>query len=316
MITTINPGEQIDHYRIDTFAASGATAAIFRGTDLRTNQQVALKIPHQEIQSDPTLFERFQREVEVGKMLDHPGLLKMVTDHERSGNYVVTEWFEGKSLRHILSEQKKLPADRALRIAIGLCEVLNYIHNHGIVHRNLKPENILVGKGDQIKLINFGVASKAWSRRITFTNLSQVVGMSEYISPEEANGKRGNERSDIYSFGVVLYEMLTGRLPFPSGPFDRTVKDPIPPREIDPSITPQMQEVILHAMERDPRDRYASAHVIELDLTNINRVKIHDRHKWRGDKVRGFPQRKLALYISLVFIPIVIFGLLMYFARH
>jgi serine/threonine-protein kinase len=317
MITKVNPGEQLDHYRIDGFAAHGGTAVIFRGTDTRTNRAVAIKIPHQEIENDPVMFERFQREEEVGKVLDHPGLLKVVEDAERSRTYVVTEWFEGQSLRHILADEKKLSVERALRITVGICEVLSYIHNHGVVHRNLKPENILVNSSDKIKLMNFGAASKAWSRRITFTNLSQIVGMSEYISPEESNGKRGNARSDIYSLGVILYEMLTGKLPFPdTGLFDRVLKDPIPPRDIDSSISPQLQEVVLRAMERDPKDRYASAHDMEMDLTHLNRVKILDRRGSRDKKVRSPQTQKLGFYLVLTLIPIAIFVLLLIFARR
>src|SRR5215469_10866351 len=131
MITSVNPGKQLDHYRIDSFATRGGSSVVFRGTDLRTGRAVAIKIPHPEIETDPVMFERFHREQELAKSLSHPGLLDFVGDGDRSQNYVVTEWFEGQSLRHLLAEEKKLPQERAIRIAHRLLEVLNYIHNHG-----------------------------------------------------------------------------------------------------------------------------------------------------------------------------------------
>ena len=137
----------------------------------------------------------------------------MFADEHRSQIYIVTEWFDGQTLRQILAA-KKLSQERAVHIVLNVCSVLAYAQNHGIVHRDLRPENFLVDAQDQIKLINFGVAAKAGARRITFTNLAQVVGVSEYISPEELNGKRDDPRSDIYALGVILYEVLTGKTPF------------------------------------------------------------------------------------------------------
>jgi len=315
MITTVNPGKQLDHYRIDSFAARGSTAAIFRGTDLRTGHAVAIKIPHPEIETDPVLFERFHREEELAKSLSHPGLLNVVQDDHRSQHYVVTEWFEGQSLRHLLAEEQKLPQERAIRISLRLLDALSYIHNHGVVHRDLKPENILVDGADRIKLMNFRVAAKAWSPRITFTNLSQVVGMSEYLSPEEVGGNRGNARSDLYSVGVILYQMLTGEMPFPeSNGFDHLLQDPIPPHDVDPTISPQLQEVILRAMERKPKHRYASAQEMANDLGHLDRVRIRSR---RITLVAPrLPVQRWIVFLCLGLLPVIIFALLFYFARH
>ena len=124
------------------------------------------------------------------------------------------EWVEGQLLRRMLSEQGKLPPERALRIAVGICEALEYIHDQGVVHRDLKPENVMVDAEDHIKLIDFGIARLAGARRLTFGKLSQVMGTPDYISPEQVRGKRGDARSDICAVGVMLYEMLTGTTPF------------------------------------------------------------------------------------------------------
>jgi eukaryotic-like serine/threonine-protein kinase len=316
MNSSVDP-EKLDHYRIENVVARSVTASIFRATDLNTNLAVAIELPHPEMEGDPAFFDRFHREEEIGMSLDHPGLLKVLPSDHRSQVYMVTEWFDGKRLRHLLNEQNKLPAERAVRIARNVCDVLTYIHNHGIVHRNLKPENILVDDQDRIKLVNFGVAGKTGARRITFTNLSQVVGISEYLSPEELNGKRGDERSDIYALGVILYEMLTGKTPFHGTErFDRIVTNPVPPRSIEPSISPQLQEVIYRALERQHKDRYASAHEFALDLAHLDRVEITDRPELRVKK-RASPQLKRALfYVFIAVIPIAIFGLLLLFAKR
>ncbi len=187
-------------------------ASIFRATDLRNGRTVAIKVPHPEMESDPVLFDRFQREEDIGKTLDHPGVMKVFTDNDRSQIYMVMEWVDGKLLRQILDAGKKLPPERAVKIALGIADALDYIHSHGVVHRDLKPENIMVDPDDHVKLIDFGIAGQEGARRLTFAKLSQVMGTPDYISPEQVKGKRGDGRSDIYALGVMLYEMLTGKV--------------------------------------------------------------------------------------------------------
>src|ERR1700690_687566 len=216
-MTSLNTGDQLDHYRIEGVAARSGMASIYRATDVRTGQQVAIKVPPPEMESDPVLYDRFHREEEIGKSLDHPGVMKVLTDGDRSQFYMVMEWVEGRLLRQVLNEQGKLPPERAVKIALGIAEALEYIHTHGVVHRDLKPENIMIDAEDRIKLIDFGIAGKTGARRLTFGKFSQIAGTPDYISPEQVKGKRGDGRSDIYSLGVILYEMVTGDTPF-SGP--------------------------------------------------------------------------------------------------
>ncbi|HYL15407.1 MAG TPA: serine/threonine-protein kinase [Terriglobales bacterium] len=321
-MTLIHPGEQLDHYQIESLAARSGMASIFRGTDLRTGRAVAIKIPHPEVESDPALFDRFHREEEIGKTMDHPGVMKVFADEDRSQVYMVMEWVDGRLLRKILDEEKKLPLDRALRITLRILDALDYIHAHGVVHRDLKPENIMVDAQDNIKLIDFGIASNAASRRITFAKLSQTMGTPDYISPEQVKGKRGDARSDLYATGIMLYEMLTGKVPFYGpNPFvimnDRLLNNPVPPREVDPTISPQLQEIIYRALERDPKNRYASAKEFAWDLEHQDQVGVADRPELLDWKRRRTPwPRKILFYVMLALIPVVIFALLLWVARH
>jgi eukaryotic-like serine/threonine-protein kinase len=320
--SSMNPGDRLDQYRIDGVVSRGDVATVYRATDLETGKQVAIKLPHPEMESDEVFFERFQREQEIGEHLDHPGVIKIIPGNHRGRNYIVMEWADGELLRQILDEQKKLPQERAVKIALGICHALGYIHNHGIVHRDLKPEHVLVDDNDNIKLVDFGLAGQAGARPITFAKMSQVLSSPEYISPEQVKGKRGDARSDLYSLGVMLYEMVTGRQPF-QGPNafeimnDRVLHSPVPPREIDPFICPQLQEVIYRAMEREPQYRYANAHDFAFDLEHLDHVGVAERPEWQDWKKRHMAaSRKIILYAAMVVVPILIFGLLLYFARR
>jgi serine/threonine protein kinase len=321
-MTSLHPGDRLDHYRIESLVARSGMASIFRAIDERNGRLVALKIPHPEIESDPACYERFQREQQIGIALNHPGIMKVFADPEQSQVYMAMEWVEGRLLRDILQEQRKLPPERAVRITLGILDALEYIHSQGVVHRDLKPENIMVGKEDQVKLIDFGIAGQEGARRITFAKLSNVMGTPDYISPEQVKGKRGDARSDIYAVGVMLYEMLTGKSPF-QGPNafaimnDRLLNNPVPPREIDPSITPQLQEIIYRALERDPKNRYSTAREMAWDLQHQDQVGVADRPELRNWRHRRSPlHRRVLFYLLLAAIPIVIFGLLLFVARH
>jgi serine/threonine protein kinase len=321
-MTALHPGDQLDHYRIEGLAARSGMASIFRGTDLRTGRAVAIKVPHPEMEGDPIFFDRFQREEEIGKKLDHPGVVKVLDDEDRSRRYMVLEWVDGRLLRQILNEEKKFAPERAIKITLGLCRALDYIHGQGVVHRDLKPENIMVDAEDRIKLIDFGIAANTGSRRLTFAKLTQAMGTPDYISPEQVKGKRGDGRSDIYALGVMFYEMLTGKVPFTGpNPFvimnERLLNNPIPPREANPEVSPELQEIIYRALERDPKKRYANAHEFAVDLEHPEKVGVADRAELRDWKRRRSPvARRILFYVMLALIPVIIFTLMLFVARH
>jgi len=315
-------GDQLDHYRLDSLAARSGMASIFRGTDVRNGRVVAVKIPHPEMEADPILFDRFQREEDIGKKLDHPGVVKVLSDEDRSRRYMVLDWVEGRLLRQVLNEQKKLSPERAIRITRDLCDALDYVHRQGVVHRDLKPENIMIGKDDHVTLIDFGIAANAGSRRLTFAKLTQAMGTPDYISPEQVKGKRGDQRSDVYSLGIMFYEMLTGKVPFTGpNPFvimnERLLNHPIPPREVDPTISPELQEIIYRALERDPSKRYPNCHEFALDLEHPEKVGVADRVELTQWQQRRSPLgRRILFYIMLALIPVIVFGLMLFISRQ
>ena len=319
---THQPGDALDHYELEAVVATSGMATVFRARDRRNGQQVAIKVPHPEMESDPTMYDRFQREEEIGTRIEHPGVMKVFANPDRSQVYMVMEWLDGRLLRQILNEEKKLPVERAVGITLGVCAALEHIHANGVVHRDLKPENIMVGPNDQVHLIDFGIAASAGARRLTFAHFSQSMGTPDYISPEQVRGKRGAARSDVYALGVMLYEMLTGSVPFSgSNPFavmnDRLLNQPTPPRQLDPSITPQMQEIVYRALEREPKNRYPSAREMAYDLAHQDEVGVAPRPESEQWKQRQSPQRRrVLLYAALVLIPLAIFALLVLVAHH
>ena len=232
-LDALEPGAQVDSYRIEAPVARSGMASIYRAVDTRNDRVVALKIPHPDLEADPILFDRFKREASIGEKLDHPQVMRVFGDEKRSRIYMVMEWCDGRLLREFMDEGR-LPQERAIAIAIGVLDALEYIHANGIVHRDLKPENIMVDAHDNIKLIDFGIAGDAAAKRLTYANFTAAIGTPNYISPEQVKGKRGDGRSDLYSMGVILYEMLTGKLPF-TGPSpmaamnERLLNHPVPP---------------------------------------------------------------------------------------
>ncbi len=317
----MHSGELLDHYRIENLVARSGMASIYRAVDTRDNNVVAIKVPHPEMEADPVLFDRFKREQEIGEKLDHPGVMKVFPREGQKRIYMVMEWVDGHLLRNDLSGGRKLAQERAVRITARICEALDYIHANGVVHRDLKPENIMIDGDDRIKLIDFGIAGHEGSRRLTFAKLSNVMGTPDYISPEQVKGKRGDGRSDIYAVGVMLYEMLTGKVPFSGANAfvtmnERLLNNPVPPREIDPAITPELQEIIYRAMEREPKNRYAHAREFAWDLEHQDQVGVAERPELRDWKKRkSHWPRRVFNYAALALIPAVVFALLLWVAR-
>ncbi|HEY1902205.1 MAG TPA: serine/threonine-protein kinase [Terracidiphilus sp.] len=321
-MTTLEAGDTLDHYRLDATVARGGMATLFKATDLTDGRQVAIKVPHAEMEVDAVLVERFRREQEIGQELDHPGVVKTYDGEQRSRLYMVIEWVDGLLLRSILNEERRLPIERATNLLLQILDALDTMHKHGVVHRDLKPENIMVDSDDRIKLIDFGIAMKEDARRITFVDMSPTLGTPDYISPEQVKGQRGDQRSDIYSLGVMFYEMLAGEPPF-RGPNplavmnERVLYDAEPVRKRRPEISAELNEVVKRAMEREPRHRYQTASEMAWELEHQEQVGVDDGERRpivAGVRLPG--ARRLLLYAALALVPVAIFGLMMMLARR
>ena len=279
-------GERLDQYELTDLLARSGMASIFKAKDTRSGQAVALKVPHMQFESDIAFYQRFEREEKIGQKLEHPNIVRVLQPEHKSRMYLVMEYAEGRSLRAIMSARKRLPVAEALDILRQVCKALVYMHEHGIVHRDLKPENLLVTDDGHVKLLDFGIAMDEAARRLTWAGLSATIGTPDYMSPEQVRGRRGDARTDVYALGTLLYEMVTGELPYTGANAHAVMRakmdeDPRPPHEILPDIDPNIEEIILRAIERSPRERYASAAEMLGDLENPSRVVPRNRSERR-----------------------------------
>jgi serine/threonine protein kinase len=285
MITEVQQYETLDgRCQIEGVIGRGGMACIYKAKDLVTGQAVAVKIPHQEFESDPAWFARFQREAEIGQKLNHPNILRFLDVGKHSRPYIVMEYLEGKTLDKMMSKIRPLPISDAVQIARQVCGALAHMHEQKIMHRDLKPQNIMICNDGSLRIMDFGIAKSIDMRRITFAGFSPAMGTPDYMAPEQVQGKRGDERTDIYSLGAVLYEMATDSVPFEGdNPFivmnARIIGDPIAPRKLNREIPKEIEEIILHAMEREPHRRYASAAAMKADLDDPEAVKLTGRHQ-------------------------------------
>jgi serine/threonine-protein kinase len=256
-------------------------AVIYKAQDThRENRIVAVKVPHLRYEADPAFFSRFQREEQIGLKLNHPFILRFLpVEGRKSRPYIVTEYLRGCTLAHVLNAARSLPEKDVFKIASLLCEALQYLHAQGVIHRDLKPSNIMICCDRTIRLMDFGIAADAAARRITMAGFSSMIGTPDYMAPEQVQNKRVDERTDIYSLGAVLYEMLTGAVPFQNeNPWvamnNRVTGDPVALRKLNPGLSPQAEEIVLHAMQRDPAGRHQSAAAMKAELDTPAAVRV------------------------------------------
>lgn len=306
-----------DRFHITDVISRSGMASIFKATDLKTGQVVAVKVPFMQFESDPAFYSRFEREEAIGKLLDHPYVLHIVpVEEQKSRPYIVMELLKGQTLRQVMRAVRPMPVGDALKVASRTCEALDYMHKHNVIHRDLKPENIMVCDDGSLRVMDFGIAKAAGMRRLTFTGFSQAMGTPDYMAPEQVKGKRGDERTDIYSLGAMLYEMVTGTVPFEgANPYmimnARLSGDPVAPRKINPQVPPEVEEIILHAMERNPYERYPSAATMKAELDAPETVKLTGRHeRLQAPVVWRTRWRSARLVILALLVPVVVFGLL------
>jgi serine/threonine-protein kinase len=271
------PGDRIDRFEVIEALGKGAYAETYKARDTGTGDTVVLKSPEPTLFADPGLFQRFRRETEIARRLHHPGVQRSVDMAEnRTEPYLVLEYVDGDNLRHRLRQYEgPVPIEQAVDWGRQLAETLAYLHANGIVHRDLKPENVLVTSDSQLKVVDFGTAMLTGARRLTWRHLSESLGTPDYMSPEQVQGNRGDARSDIYTWGVMMYELLTGRVPFGGDNWLAVMAGhlqgaPKPIRRLRPEVSPALEAVVLHAMRRYPENRHASAEEIVADLDRLD----------------------------------------------
>jgi serine/threonine-protein kinase len=279
MLMVLKESEMVGEYKIIKPLSKGGFSQIYKASD-PDGKSVILKYPDPSLISDLATYERFRREFTIGQKLNHPAIpraLALVENPE--GVFIALEYIEGESLRTYISNNAPLSLNEALSIADQLSEVVDYLHSNGVYHRDLKPENIIIGSDGKIHIIDFGTALLEGTRRVTWRFGSDTFGTPDYMAPEQIQGKRGDARTDVYALGTILYEMLTGTVPFPgdnalSVMNQHLTANPIPPRKFQSSIPPGIEAIILKSIRRNPDERYQSASSLQHDLKNFEELDL------------------------------------------
>jgi serine/threonine-protein kinase len=279
------PGARLDRYEIIEQLGEGAYAETYKARDTASGETVVIKSINPTMFADPAIFRRFHREREIASRLQHPNVVGgRDTGDNMAEPYLVLEFVDGTNLRTRMAElagarggRGPLPGDVALRWGRQLASAIAYLHSRGIVHRDLKPENILVTADDELKIIDFGAALLEGAKRLTWRHLSGTMGTPNYMSPEQIQGERGDARSDIYAWGVMMYEFLTGHVPFGGDNWmavmaGHLTKTPERIRKAEPAVAPALEAVVLRAMRRYPDNRYPSAADLLDDLDHLDTI--------------------------------------------
>jgi beta-lactam-binding protein with PASTA domain/tRNA A-37 threonylcarbamoyl transferase component Bud32 len=263
-------------YELDGIVGRGGMAEVFRARDIRLDRIVAVKTLREDLARDATFQARFRREAQSAASLNHPSIVAVYdTGDDNDGPshvpYIVMEYVDGRTLRDLLRDDRRLLPERALEITDGVLRALDYSHRNGIVHRDIKPGNVMLTRTGEVKVMDFGIARAVSDAQATMTQTAQVIGTAQYLSPEQARGERVDARSDLYSTGCLLYELLTGRPPFLGDSpvaiaYQHVRENPVPPSQLDPEIPAWADSIVLRAMAKDPAQRYQSAADMRTDI--------------------------------------------------
>jgi len=264
-------------YQVGELLGYGGMAEVHRGRDLRLGRDVAIKVLRTDLARDETFQIRFRREAQNAASLNHPAIVAVYdTGEERAPTgealpYIVMEFVNGRTLKEVLAAEGRLLPRRAMEITGDICAALDFSHRHGIIHRDIKPGNVMLTQNGQVKVMDFGIARALASGATTMTQTSAVIGTAQYLSPEQARGEAVDARSDVYATGCVLYELLTGHPPFVgdnpvSVAYQHVREDPRPPSDSNRDVTPDVDAVVLKALAKNPMNRYQSAGEMRGDL--------------------------------------------------
>ncbi len=264
-------------YELGDPLGHGGMAEVLRGRDVRLGREVAVKVLRPDLARDPSFQTRFRREAQASAALNHPSIVAVYdTGEDLDGPngatpFIVMEFIDGRTLREILSDEGRLMPERAMEVTADICAALDFSHRNGIVHRDVKPGNVMITRTGTVKVMDFGIARALTDSAATVTATAQVIGTAQYLSPEQARGENVDARSDVYSTGCLLYELLTGTPPFTGDSpvalaYQHVRENPAPPSSINPDVSPAADAIVLKAMAKNPANRYQSAGEMRSDL--------------------------------------------------
>ena len=278
---TSSPTTVGGRYELGELLGRGGMAEVRRAVDQRLGRSVAVKQLRTDLATDPTFQARFRREAQSAAGLNHPTIVAVYDTGEETDPvtgvaipYIVMELVEGSTLRDVLKDGRKILPERALELTQGVLDALSYSHKAGIVHRDIKPANVMLTPNGGVKVMDFGIARAVADTSATMTQTAAVIGTAQYLSPEQARGETVDARSDLYSTGCLLYELLVGRPPFVgdspvSVAYQHVRETPVPPSQLDPEIGPEIDAVVLKALAKDPSERYQTAREMKDDITRL-----------------------------------------------
>jgi eukaryotic-like serine/threonine-protein kinase len=278
---TSSPTTVGGRYELGELLGRGGMAEVRRAVDQRLGRSVAVKQLRTDLATDPTFQARFRREAQSAAGLNHPTIVAVYDTGEEvdpltgvSIPYIVMELVEGTTLRDVLKDGRKILPERALELTQGVLDALSYSHKAGIVHRDIKPANVMLTPNGGVKVMDFGIARAVADTSATMTQTAAVIGTAQYLSPEQARGEKVDARSDLYSTGCLLYELLVGRPPFVgdspvSVAYQHVRETPLPPSQLDPEISPEIDAVVLKALAKDPSERYQTAREMKDDISRL-----------------------------------------------
>ncbi|MHB8460478.1 MAG: serine/threonine-protein kinase [Candidatus Limnocylindrales bacterium] len=278
----LTAGSDLDGFTIVEAIGHGAFSDVFLATD-PAGRRVVMKCPHEAILADVNSFDRFRREMQIARTLDHPGIQRSLdVGGDRSRPYLVLEYVEGETLRALLAHEQRLELDRAIDLARQLAAAMAYAHGRSVYHRDLKPENLLVTPDGRLIVTDFGIALMAGARRLTYRWFTSAVGTPDYMAPEQVQGKRGDARTDVYAIGVILYEMLAGRVPWegdnPLSVMSQHLSAAVPPlHAINPAVPAPIEGIVRKCLRKDPDERYRDAGAL-----------LHDLERWHDLDISRF----------------------------
>ena len=290
------PQHLSDRYELGEILGFGGMSEVHLARDQRLHRDVAIKVLRADLARDPSFYLRFRREAQNAAALNHPAIVAVYdTGEAETPNgplpYIVMEYVEGVTLRDIVHTEGPMPSKRAIEVIADACQALNFSHQHGIIHRDVKPANIMISKTGAVKVMDFGIA-RALSDANSVTQTAAVIGTAQYLSPEQARGEKVDARSDVYSLGCVLYEILTGEPPFVGDSpvavaYQHVREDPVPPSQRHSDISPELDAVVLKALAKNPDNRYQTAAEMRADLVRVHSGEAPDAPKILTDADRS-----------------------------